>query len=180
LRRSVSLVFALFSLHCTYEVVRQRRQLFDSRDSDIRDTLVLSFLQQLVVYLTGTQDMTPDLFWCDEVLGVDIRQVSLEDGLTSHFLEIRSSHRVTEQVLREEDNQWLSEFPQLLSSENVEVVGRSRRVYDLHVAVLMLSFKLLGRREDSRVVIGQLQESLQSAGRVFRSLTIVTVGQRED
>lgn len=94
---------------------------------------------------------------------------------------------------------WFSELSVLLTTKDVEVVGRgartayrsakcscryrrdrySRSVNDLHVAILVLSVKLLRRGEDSRIIIGQLQESLETTRRVFRSLSIVTVRKGE-
>jgi len=74
---------------------------------------------------------------------------------------------------------WFSEFSQILSSENVEVIGRSSSVDDLHVAVLVLTVELLWRRVNSRFVITQLQESLNSTRRMLGSLTVVSVWQAE-
>ena len=56
----------------------------------------------------------------------------------------------------------------------------SRRVDNLHVAVLVLPLNLLGRREDMRVVITKLQESFKTSTRVLRTLTIETVGEADD
>ena len=74
---------------------------------------------------------------------------------------------------------WFSEFSQILSSENVEVIGRGSSVNDLHVAVLVLTVELLWRRVNSRFVITQLQESLNSTRRMLGSLTVVSVWQAE-
>ncbi len=85
----------------------------------------------------------------------------------------------------------LSELSLVLSSQNVEVVGRCtdirsgvqgedlslRWVDDLHVGVLVLSIKLLWGRVDSGLVVAKLQESLQSTRRVLGSLTVVSVRQ---
>ncbi len=59
-------------------------------------------------------------------------------------------------------------------------VRSSRWVDNLHVAVLMLTIKLLRWGVDSWVVIGKLEESLETTTRVLRALTVVTVWQRED
>ena len=60
------------------------------------------------------------------------------------------------------------------------IVGRRGRIDNLHIAVLVLAFDLLGRGEVVRVVIAELQESLDPATRVLGTLTVVTVGQRHD
>lgn len=67
-----------------------------------------------------------------------------------------------------------------LSAQSMEQVGRSGHVDDLHVAVLVLTVKLLTVREDSRILVAQLEVALQTAGRVLRALTIITVGQGHD
>ena len=46
-----------------------------------------------------------------------------------------------------------SELSVHLSSQNVEQVGRRGHVRDLHIAVLVLPFELVCRREDSGFLI---------------------------
>lgn len=46
----------------------------------------------------------------------------------------------------------------------MEVVGRGGHVGDLHVAVLMLSFKLVSGGEDARFFVAQLEVSLHAPG----------------
>ena len=55
-----------------------------------------------------------------------------------------------------------------------------RRVYDLHVAVLVLTLDLLARGEHLWVVVAELQETLNASTRVLGTLTIVTVRQAHD
>lgn len=74
----------------------------------------------------------------------------------------------------------LAELAVQLPSQDVEQVSRSGRVSNLHVAVLMLSVKLVGRRVDSGLLVAKLEITLHSARRMFRALSIVTVGKRHD
>ena len=55
-----------------------------------------------------------------------------------------------------------------------------RWVYDLHIAVLVLTLYLLGRGVNVRVVVAKLQESLNTSAGVLGTLTVVAVGQVHD
>ena len=50
-----------------------------------------------------------------------------------------------------------------------------RAIDDLHVAVLMLPLKLHIGGIDMRMIVAELQESLNPAARVLRSLSIVAM-----
>jgi hypothetical protein len=84
---------------------------------------------------------------------------------------------VTQQSLGEEDDQRLTELAVDLATENVEQVGRSGHVDDLHVAVLVLAVELVSGGEDTRLLVAKLQPTLHTTGRVLRTLAIVTVRQ---
>ncbi len=71
----------------------------------------------------------------------------------------------------------LPELPVHLATENVEKVGRGAHVGDLDVAVLVLALELVGRGEHARILVAELQEALQTAGRVLGALAVVAVGQ---
>lgn len=62
----------------------------------------------------------------------------------------------------------------------MEQVGGGGHVGNLHVAVLVLAVELLGRGVEARILVAELEETLETAGRVLRTLTIVTVGQGHD
>lgn len=62
----------------------------------------------------------------------------------------------------------------------MEQVGGRGEVGDLHVAVLVLTDELLASGELSRVLVAELEVSLETSRGVLRALTIVTVGQRHD
>jgi hypothetical protein len=57
----------------------------------------------------------------------------------------------------------LSELPVHLSTQDVEEVARLCQVRHLHVAILVLSIKLIRVGEDSRVFVAELQISLRSS-----------------
>src|SRR5690348_9887373 len=56
----------------------------------------------------------------------------------------------------------------------------SPRVYDLHIAILMLPFQFLRRGEDVRMIIAQLEVSLYPCTGMFWSLAIVPVRKTEN
>src|SRR6478609_5852682 len=56
----------------------------------------------------------------------------------------------------------------------------SRRVNHLHVAVLVLPVELFGRGVHARLVVAELEETLETAGRVLGTLTVVTVREVHD
>lgn len=74
----------------------------------------------------------------------------------------------------------LSEVTLVLSPENVEIVGRSSRVNDLHVAVLVLPLQLFRRGVNPGLIVAELEESLDTTRRVLGTLTVVTVRQGEN
>ena len=69
-----------------------------------------------------------------------------------------------------------SELPIHLATKDVEIVGRGCHVSDLHIAILMLSVKLICRWEYARLFVAKLQISFHSTRGMFGALTIVTVG----
>ena len=82
---------------------------------------------------------------------------------------------MSEKGLGEEKNEGLAELTMYLSSENVEQICGGGHVGNLHVAILVLSVELVLCREDARVLVTELKVSLNSAGRVLRTLSVVSV-----
>ena len=74
----------------------------------------------------------------------------------------------------------LAELAVDLATQNVEQVGRAGHAGNLHVAVLVLAVELVSGGEDTGLLVAKLQPTLHSAGRVLRTLAIVTVGKRND
>ena len=62
----------------------------------------------------------------------------------------------------------------------MEEVSRRGHVGNLHVAVLVLTLKLLGRGVDARILVAKLEETLDTSGRVLGTLAVITVGERHD
>jgi len=58
----------------------------------------------------------------------------------------------------------------------VEQVSRSSHVSNLHVAVLVLTIKLVWCREDARIFVAELKISFHPARRVLWTLAIVAMG----
>jgi hypothetical protein len=87
------------------QVIRQRADLLDTRNGNVVDPSLLALLEKLVVHLTRAEDVSADLLGRDEVLGVRVGDVALEDGVALHLLEVGSCERVSEQRLGEEDDE---------------------------------------------------------------------------
>lgn len=81
----------------TYEIVGERRNLFETRNRNVRNALVLALLKEGMVHLTSTQDMPLDLFGSDQFFGMGIGEVPLEVGLASHLGKIGPGFGVTEE-----------------------------------------------------------------------------------
>ena len=156
-------------------VVRERGKLFDTRNGDILDATFLTFSEESEVDLSGTEDVSNDFFGSDETFRFSFGDVSLEVGIGTELFEGRARLRVTEEVLREEDDEGFSVVAVDLSSESVENVGRNGRVDELQVAVLMLTNEFLRSRVDEGVVVTELEESLDTSRRVFGTLSVVSV-----
>lgn len=62
----------------------------------------------------------------------------------------------------------------------MEQVGRGGHVGNLHVAVLVLALQLFLGREHAGLLVTELQPTLHSTGRVLRTLSIITVRQRDN
>ena len=77
------------------QIIRQWGELLHSGDSNVVVALILSFLEELIVDLARTEDMSPDFFWLDQRLWVWLWDVSLENGLPGHFLQGRPGERVS-------------------------------------------------------------------------------------
>ncbi|ANB14017.1 hypothetical protein AWJ20_4972 [Sugiyamaella lignohabitans] len=156
-------------------------ELLDLDESSILDAICLTGLVQSSEDLTRTQNKTFRF-----LLGVNRNTVfsifnnPLEVRVTSEVLNGGTGQRMTQQRLRECQDKRLSESSVHLSSQQVEQVGRSRGVGNLHVTVLVLTFKLVRRWENSRVFIGKLEVTFNSCRRVLRSLTVVTVRKRQN
>jgi hypothetical protein len=160
-------------------------ELLNTGDRCVGDLVGLTVLEQGGEDLAGTEDDTLDLFGLVNleggVLGVHgVLDDPPEVALTSEVLDVRASEGVTQKSLGEEGDERLAELTVHLATENVEVVGRGGAVGDLHVAVLVLTVESLRAGEDARVLVTELQEALHTAGRVFGTLAVVTVGHGHD
>lgn len=153
--------------------------MFDSGDGDIVDASLLTFCEKSEVNLSRTQNVSNDFFRLDETFRFRFRDVTLEMGIGTELFDRGTGLRVTEKVFREEDDERLSVITVDLSSEGVEDVGGYGRVDELHVAILMLSEEFFGSRVDERVIVAKLEESFDTSGRVFRSLSIVSMRKGE-
>ena len=74
-----------------------------------------------MVHLAGTQDVAADLFRSDQVLRMGLGEVALEVSVTDHFRQLRPRLGMTEERLREEDNERLAEVTVDLATEDVEL-----------------------------------------------------------
>ena len=130
--------------------------LLDADDRGIVDVVLLPVLLEVVVNLAGAED---------DALGRGVFLCVRDDLPKLAFAEIlkrRGAARVTEQTLGRHYDERLVERPVNLPSQCVEQVGRGGEVADLDI--------VLGAR---------LQEALQPAARVFRSLSLIAVRQQQ-
>ncbi|KAH3659666.1 hypothetical protein OGATHE_005711 [Ogataea polymorpha] len=156
-------------------------QLFHLDEGSLLVSQILSSLVESSVNLAAAQNNSLDTGLIIYALAkLHVLNYPLEVRITCEFFNTRSGQWVSQQTLGEKQNQWFSELTVHLSPQNVEQRRWRRWVRNLHVAVLVLSLELLWGREVARILITKLQVSLESSRRMLRSLSIVTVGQRED
>lgn len=154
--------------------------MFNTRDGDVVDSTLLSLSEESVVDLSRAKNVTLHILGGDEAFRFWFRDVALEVGIWAKLVKVGTSERVTEEVFGEEDNERLSVIAVNLSSEGVEDVGRDGGNHELHIAVLVLPKKFLGRRVNEGVVVTKLEETFDPGRRVLGSLSVVTVRKRHD
>ena len=177
---------------------RERVQLFDPRDCRVLDALVLAVLVKGGVDLPGAEDDPFDRVAIDHGLAVlRVGDDPPEVRVTREVVYRRPRKRMSQERLAEEDDQrcaepppsaspnavgafWkgtptLSELTFYLSPQSMEEVCRRGHVHDLHVAVLMLTFQLVGAGEDARILVGELQVPFHPSRRVLGPLAVVAV-----
>lgn len=155
------------------QVERERANLLDAGDGHgAVQSAILAGLLQLVVDLAGAEnDLANGFRLACGVTG--LRDDSLEPGRLDHVVKRGFGFRVTEQALRGEDDERLTERHGNLAAEDVEIIGRSRAVGHNHVCVVQLTDGELFRfgRESLRVFRAGVQETLRTSRRVFRTHT---------
>jgi len=86
---------------------------------------------------------------------------------------------VAEKSLGRHDDERLAELAVDLSAEGMEVVGRSGNVANLPVGLLD-GTAVFERRNDIGVVVGLLEEALETSGRVLGALAFVAVREEHN
>ena len=71
--------------------------------------------------LDCAENVATDLLRRHETLGMRVRNIANEVSVAGHLREVRASLRVTEERLREEQDQRLAEIAVDLATENVEL-----------------------------------------------------------
>jgi hypothetical protein len=167
-------------------------ELLDTGDGRVFDALIGTVLVESSINLSSAKDDTVNLVGVvDGVTVLWVRDDPLELGITSELLDRRAGERMAEERLGEEEDQScekLAFFPSLgterltfselsvhLSSQDVKQIRWGCHVSNLHIAILMLTVKLVRRWEDSGILVAQLKISFHTTGRMFRSLSIVSV-----
>jgi len=162
---------------------REGVKLLNASDGDVVQVVLRSVLVKGSPDLTAAENNALNLLRSldSTSLMLGIRDNPLEASvLASELLNVATSQRVTEKRFGEEDNEGLAVLAVHLAAENMEQVGRRGHVGDLHVAVLVLTDKLLTSGEITGILVAELKVSLETSRRVLGTLTIVTVGQRHD
>lgn len=70
------------------EIIREGRNLLNTADGDILDTLLFTLLEKSVIHLASAKNVPLDLFRSDEEVGLDLWDVALEVGLANHLREV--------------------------------------------------------------------------------------------
>lgn len=91
------------------EVIWQWRELLKSRNGNIVNLAVFTFLEELEVDLTRAEDMSSDLFWCNQRISVGLGDVSLESRVSDEVRDVRLDERVSEEGFGEENDELDSE-----------------------------------------------------------------------
>lgn len=164
---------------------REGVQLLNASEGNIVDLVLGSVLVKSGPDLTSAENDTLNL-----VRRLDSTSLMLRIGddpleasiLASELLDVAARERMTEERLREEDDESYKKKPVSikselrsgesltlavlavhLSAESVEQVGRRSEVGDLHVTVLMLADELLTSRELSGILVAKLEVSLKTS-----------------
>lgn len=162
-------------------VPREGRQLLDAHHSDVFGTgaSLLALLQQLVVDLAGAEDELADLVGIAANERVCLRVEPHELGARPHLLQRGRASAVSQQILRRDDDERLSEVAMDLAAQHVVVVGRGGAVHHLPVAGLDLhALRLHHRRHHVRVLVHLLQEPLHATRGVLGALAHVAVREQ--
>jgi hypothetical protein len=151
------------------------RELLQSDQSNVVDVAGLSGLKQVVVNLTRAENNSLDLLGDDGRVSLTID--GTKSGVISSIIEaveVRLASLVSQQTLRGDQNKRLAVLSVDLSSQNVEVVGGGGAVGDGPVGTLN-DFLIGHGRECIEVLVGELEETLNTARAVLRSSTLITV-----
>jgi len=155
------------------------RDLLNSYNSNILDSSLGSLGLEVVVDLTRAVNNLADAGVGNQFSRTVINDLlEAETGLEVFKVGVGVSE--LEELLGGNDNERLSESSTHLSSEQMEVLGSGGAVGNKHVVLfanLVVGFGLSGRHV---VGIGQRQVSLDTAGGVFGTLSIVTVRKEKD
>ena len=148
-------------------------ELFNLEERSLSVTKILTLLEKRCVHLSGAENKPLDAgLVVDGVAELLIFDDPGEVRVSGELRQVRPGQRVPEQRLREEDDQRLPELAVHLSSHEVEKRGRRCWVGHLHVAVLVLPVQLLWAWENTRLLVAELQVSLDTSRRVLWTLSI--------
>ncbi len=156
-------------------------ELLDTNNGGVLEVVLLAVLGESGVDLSGTENDALDLLWLSNGLAVlGLLNNPAEVAVTLELFNVGASEWVAEKSLGEEDAEWLAELSVHLSAQDVEVVGWGGHVRNLHVAVLVLTLKLLWGWEDTWVLVRKLEITLHTSGGVLWSLSIISMRKRHD
>ncbi len=118
---------------------RERIELFDAKQVDVIDALLLTRFIKIVIDLARTQNDTLDLIVGEQFdrfrrsrLCI-VLQDTLERSVRSELLESRHHPLMPKQRFRRHQNEWLAEFTQQLPAQNVKIIGGRGTVRHLPV-----------------------------------------------
>ncbi len=151
---------------------------FNPENRDILDVVLLPVRQQVIVDLARAEDDLSDLVGSHELFRVSLAVDFLEALVRVEFLDRRASFLETKQLLGSHDDERLAVIAPKLPSQYMEIVSCRRAINNLPVNVPVLHIASV--RDSLIILITELQKSLNSAGRVLRSLPVEAVWKQDD
>lgn len=152
------------------------RQLFNSHDGDVILLQLFSLSLQVIIDLTRAENDLLNLLVVDLIilLGND----ALELSATQEILHFRMDFPHFKHLFGRNNNEGLAEWTQHLSAQHVEVLGGSRAVDNLNVALFV---QILSGLSDGGIIrVRKLQVTLNTAAGMLGTITIVTMRQKHN
>lgn len=136
----------------------------NSQNSDIINIILSSSCFKIIINLSRAEHDLSNLLRSNESW-IHIVKKKVESGTLGEFLDIRACTLQPEELLRGNNDEWLSKWHSHLSSQDVEVVGSSGTIDDLNVCLLQDVFVVVVHSIEwnELILVTKLQVSLSSS-----------------